>query len=80
MEPTRVNAEYLLEEGVKKNPGPWCEHSYAVARAAEKIARATQCLNPDFAYTCGLLHDIGRQMGHTYMAHVYDGYHFLKNL
>lgn len=76
----RAYAEALLEKGVAKNPGPWCEHSYAVAQAAEKIAQATQVLNPDFAYTCGLLHDIGRQMGHTYMAHVYDGYHYLKNL
>lgn len=76
----RAFAEALLENCVAKNPGPWREHSYAVAQAAEKIARATQVLNPDFAYTCGLLHDIGRQMGHTYMAHVYDGYHYLKNL
>ena len=84
-------AETLLEKCVAKNPGPWREHSYAVAQAAEKIARAvnenaastgstTPLLNPNFAYTCGLLHDIGRQMGYTYMAHVYDGYHFLKNL
>ena len=77
---SRAFAEALLEKGVAKNPGPWREHSYAVAQAAEKIARATQCLNPDFAYTCGLLHDIGRQMGYTYLAHVYDGYHYLKNL
>ena len=92
----RAFAEALLEKCVAKNPGPWREHSYAVARAAEKIARAVNentatrknsahknsvpLLNPDFAYTCGLLHDIGRQEGHTYMAHVYDGYHFLKNL
>ena len=87
----RAFAETLLEKCVAKNPGPWREHSYAVAQAAEKIARAvnenaaatgntTPLLNPDFAYTCGLLHDIGRQMGYTYLAHVYDGYHFLKNL
>lgn len=91
----RAFAEDLLESGVAKNPGPWREHSYAVAQAAEKIARAVNknaaakteahdstrhLLNPDFAYTCGLLHDIGRQMGHTYIAHVYDGYHFLKYL
>ena len=95
----RAFAESLLEKCVAKNPGPWREHSYAVARAAEKIARAvnknaeanstanttahgstTPLLNPDFAYTCGLLHDIGRQEGHTYIAHVYDGYYFLKNL
>ena len=82
-EPSRSMAELLLEEGVKRNPGPWREHSYAVARAAEKIARAVnqKCgqekMNPDLAYVYGLLHDIGRQEGHTYIAHVYDGYHFL---
>jgi putative nucleotidyltransferase with HDIG domain len=76
----RAFAEALLENAVAKNPGPWREHSYAVAQAAEKNARATQVLDPDFAYICGLLHDIGRQMGHTYIAHVYDGYYYLKNL
>ena len=84
-EPSRCMAELLLEEGVKKNPGPWREHSYAVASAAEKIARAVnqncgeEKLNPDLAYIYGLLHDIGRQEGHTYIAHVYDGYHFLMS-
>ena len=87
----RAYAEHLLEDGAAKNPGPWREHSYAVAQAAEKIARAvnenaaahggtTPPLNPTLAYTCGLLHDIGRQMGYTYLAHVYDGYQLLKNL
>ena len=85
-EPSRCMAELLLEEGVKKNPGPWREHSYAVARAAEKIARAVnqncgeEKLNPDLAYVYGLLHDIGRQKGYTYIAHVYDGYHFLMSM
>ncbi len=84
-EPSRSMAELLLEEGVKKNPGPWREHSYAVAREAEKIARAVnqKCgqekMNPDLAYVYGLLHDIGRQEGHTYIAHVYDGYKFLMS-
>ena len=84
-EPSRCMAELLLEEGVKKNPGPWREHSYAVARAAEKMARAVnencgeEKLNPDLAYAYGLLHDIGRQEGHTYIAHVYDGYKFLMS-
>ena len=85
-EPSRSMAEKLLEEGAAKNPGPWREHSLAVARAAEKIALAvnknlgTEKLNPEQAYIYGLLHDIGRQEGHTYIAHVYDGYHFLKSL
>lgn len=84
-EPSRCMAELLLECGVAKNLGPWREHSYAVARAAEKIARAVnencgeEKMNPDLAYIYGLLHDIGRQEGHTYIAHVYDGYHFLMS-
>ncbi len=85
-EPSCCMAELLLEEGVKKNPGPWSEHSYAVAQAAEKIARAVnqncgeEKMNPDLAYVYGLLHDIGRQEGHTYIAHVYDGYYFLMSM
>ena len=85
-EPSRSTAEKLLEEAVAKNPGPWREHSLAVARAAEKIALAVnqncgqEKLNTDHAYIYGLLHDIGRQEGHTYIAHVYDGYHFLMSL
>ncbi len=85
-EPSRCMAEYLLSEGVAKNPGPWREHSLAVAHAAEKIALAvnkncgTEKLNPEHAYIYGLLHDIGRQQGYTYIAHVYDGYHFLMSL
>ena len=85
-EPSRSLAEKLLEEGVAKNPGPWREHSLAVARAAEIIALAvnkncgSQKLDPDLAYIYGLLHDIGRQEGYTYISHVYDGYHFLMSL
>jgi HD superfamily phosphodiesterase len=66
-EPTREIAERLLEQGVAKNPGPWREHSIAVAQAAEKIALAVnekqgeKRMNPDLAYIYGLLHDIGRQ-------------------
>ena len=85
-EPSRCAAEYLFEEKKKKNPGPWRDHSIAVARAAEKIALAvnkncgTEKLNPELAYIYGLLHDIGRQEGYTYIAHVYDGHHFLMSL
>ena len=86
----RYFAESILERGVSKNPGVWREHSIAVAQSAEKIAMAInksallhkkpKLMNPDLAYTCGLLHDIGRQNGPTYIAHVYDGYNFLKSL
>ncbi|MCQ2574399.1 MAG: HDOD domain-containing protein [Treponema sp.] len=79
IEPSRVMAEQLLEESAKLNPGPWQAHSMAVARAAEKIAMAVVAaggtsLEPEKAYIYGLLHDIGRRCGYTYMAHVIDGY------
>ncbi len=82
VEPSRAIAEYLLEESAKMNPGPWQAHSVAVARAAEKVARAVAAaggnsLEPDKAYIYGLLHDVGRRCGYTYMAHVIDGYEYL---
>lgn len=82
MEPSRAIAEFILEEGVRQNPGPWKKHSYAVAQSAEKIARAIVQnggnMDPDKAYVYGLLHDIGRRVGRTYIAHVIDGYEYLS--
>lgn len=76
--PDRATAARLLLEGGSKNPGPWVAHSRFVAQAAERIARHCPDLDADAAYVCGLLHDIGRQDGGRGIAHVYDGYHFLK--
>lgn len=79
-------AQKIFEDAVAKNPGPWREHSLEVAKAAEKVALAVnkncgqEKLNPERAYIYGLLHDIGRQEGFTYIAHVYDGYHYLMSL
>ncbi len=84
VEPSRAFAEYVLSESAALNPGPWELHSKAVARAAEKIAKAVAendgSMNPDKAYVYGLLHDIGRRAGYTYMAHVIDGYEYLSNM
>lgn len=38
MLPTRKEAEELLLEAEKCNPGPWGNHSRVVAHCAEKIA------------------------------------------
>ncbi|MCQ2614094.1 MAG: NUDIX domain-containing protein, partial [Treponemataceae bacterium] len=84
VEPSRATAEFLLEESAKLNPGPWKFHSQAVANAAEKIADAVAAnggnMDPDKAYVYGLLHDIGRRFGHTYIAHVIDGYEYLSSM
>lgn len=73
-------AEKILNEAVQWNPGPWEQHSKYVAEAAKKIAEHCDGLNPDRAYVCGLLHDIGRKFGVGHLAHVYDGYQYLMEL
>lgn len=79
----RKEAETLLEWASEQNPGPWVDHSKYVALAAERIAIELQQngfdINPDIAYNCGILHDIGRYVGVTdSIIHSYDGYIFLK--
>lgn len=57
------NAEIALQELKRAgefNPGPWVKHSANVAAAAKIIAGASG-LNPEKAFVCGLLHDIGRR-------------------
>lgn len=80
MLPTKKEAERLLKEGEKRNPGPWVNHSRTVAKCAARIAKQCIELNEEKAYIVGLLHDIGRREGFTYLAHVVDGYKFLMQL
>jgi hypothetical protein len=75
--PTRAQAEALMKEAQRKNPGAWVEHSRYVARAAEAIAAHHPALDPEAAYILGYLHDIGRRAGVSGMRHVMDGYTFL---
>lgn len=72
-------AESLLRDAAKCNPGPWEQHSRYVAESAKRIAERCPA-RPEKAYVYGLLHDIGRRFGVTYLAHVYDGYHYLLDL
>lgn len=60
MLPTREQAELLLNEAEKCNPGPWGDHSRVAAHCAERIAMECGDLDSDKAYILGLLHDIGR--------------------
>jgi hypothetical protein len=77
--PNRQRAEACLQEAGRLNPGPWVDHSYHVAIAAEKIAAHHPELDPDPAYVLGLLHDIGRREGVYGMRHVVDGYRYLMS-
>lgn len=78
--PDRKKAEELLQDAEKCNPGPWGDHSRAVAMCAEKIASACGNLDTDKAYVLGLLHDIGRKFGVKHFGHIYDGYMYMTEL
>lgn len=80
MLPGREEAERLLREAERCNPGPWGDHSRVTGACAEKIAAACEGLDPEKAYVLGLLHDIGRKFGVSYLRHVYDGYHYMTEL
>jgi hypothetical protein len=76
--PKLQEANALLAEAGKLNPGPWISHSNYVAEAARLIAEKTNELDSETAYILGLLHDVGRREGITDMHHIISGYNFLK--
>lgn len=80
MYPTRQEAENLLIEAGKCNPGLWESHSRVTAQCAEKIAAACRDMNTQKAYVLGLLHDIGRKFGVKHLGHVYDGWKYMLEL
>ena len=80
MLPGRAEAEKLLLEAEKCNPGPWGNHSRVTAECAERIAALCEGMDTDKAYILGLLHDIGRKFGVKHMGHIYDGYHYMLDL
>lgn len=80
MYPTRQEAENLLIEAGKCNPGPWECHSRVTAQCAEKIAAACRDMDTQKAYVLGLLHDIGRKFGVKHLGHVYDGWKYMLEL
>ena len=75
--PSIVQAEKLLNEAKKLNPGLWVDHSKTAGACARAIAQRCDDLNCDVAYVLGLLHDIGRREGVTDMKHIINGYKFM---
>lgn len=80
MLPTREEAETILKEAEKCNPGAWGNHSRITAHCAEKIAEGCDGLDSEKAYILGLLHDIGRKFGISHLRHVSDGYSYMMSL
>ncbi len=79
MYPSVDEANRILDEAEKLNPGAWVNHSKTTAHCARKIAELTG-MDPDKAYVLGLLHDIGRRFGVSYLRHVSDGYSYMMSL
>lgn len=78
--PSIVEAEKMLEEAAKLNPGPWIDHNKTAGFCERTIAEKCTGMNPDAAYVMGLLHDIGRREGIMDMRHIYTGYLFMSSL
>jgi hypothetical protein len=75
--PTRQDALAYLWQAAGLNPGPWVDHSHRVPEAAAQITAHHPNLEPELAFSAGLLHDIGRREGIFGMRHVVDGYRFM---
>jgi hypothetical protein len=78
--PTPARARQHLDEAAARNPGPWVEHSKNVAFAAQTLGSRLANIDADVAFSMGMLHDIGRREGRTFLRHVVDGYHYLSEL
>ena len=75
----REFAEKLISEAKELNDGEWINHSYNVARLAEKIANIAN-IDSEKAYILGLLHDIGRRNGVMQARHALEGFNYLMSL
>ena len=78
MYPDRKTALSIIEEMYPLNPGDWYEHSFVTAQCAERIAAACS-MDTEKAFVFGLLHDIGRSYGLSYLAHIIRGYDLLMD-
>jgi putative nucleotidyltransferase with HDIG domain len=74
--PSIEQAELILEEAEKINPGPWISHSRYVAKAANIIALNCEDMDAEVAYVLGLLHDIGKMKSVTTIGHISEGYNY----
>ncbi|MBQ7614741.1 MAG: HD domain-containing protein [Butyrivibrio sp.] len=79
MFPTRTEAEELLLDAERSNPGKWADHCRITAHCAESIAKYSG-MDSDKAYVLGLLHDIGRKFGIFQLRHVSEGYKYMISL
>jgi len=77
--PSLSEAQRLLAESERMNPGPWAGHNRVAGECARTIAENVG-LDADAAYALGSLHDIGRRFGECDLRHVLLGYNFMREL
>lgn len=75
--PTIEEAEVILNEAAKMNPGEWVAHNQVTGLCASMIAGNCAGMDEQKAFVLGLLHDIGRRFGNSDLKHVIKGYKFM---
>ncbi|WP_394019037.1 HDIG domain-containing metalloprotein [Anaerococcus cruorum] len=76
--PNKDKIVSYLEEGYKNNPGKWVLHLWIIGKTAQNMAEELG-LDPDIAFACGALHDIGKSTGAKNAEHFYEGYKILRS-
>ena len=66
-----------LDEGYAKNPGDWVMHLWTIGQTAKNMAHELD-LDPDVAFACGALHDLGKRDGCDNAVHFIRGYKILR--
>ena len=75
--PNKDKVRSMVEEAYKKNPGSWIIHAHVVGKTSEKIAKEIG-LDPDIAYACAYLHNIGESSGYIGMRSLIEGFRILR--
>lgn len=76
--PNKDKIVSYLEEGYKNNPGKWVLHLWIIGKTAQNMAEELG-LDPDIAFACGVLHDIGKSTGAKNAEHFYESYKILRS-
>lgn len=76
--PNKDKVRAMVEEAYKKNPGSWIIHAHLVGKTCEKIAKEIG-LDPDIAYACGYLHNIGESSGYEGMRALMEAFRLLRS-
>lgn len=76
--PNKDKVRSMVEEAYKKNPGSWIIHAHVVGKTAEKMAKEIG-LDPDIAYACAYLHNIGESSAYEGMRSLIEAFRILRS-